>query len=105
MDALVSRRGNVAMIIVEHHVETVLPIVDRAYLLVNGQVAYEGTAHDLERDTATRQRLLGLVEFEERGSTPRSPARWRRPRDPHQSARPFGIYPFAPVMKEGLHGR
>ena len=42
MDALVSLRGKVAMVIVEHHAETVLPIVDRTYVLVNGQVAYEG---------------------------------------------------------------
>ena len=62
MDALVSLRGNVAMIIVEHHAETVLPIVDRAYVLVNGQVAYEGTAENLEADPAMQQRLLGLVE-------------------------------------------
>jgi branched-chain amino acid transport system ATP-binding protein len=64
MDALVSLRGKVAMIIVEHHAETVLPIVDRTYVLVNGQVAYEGTALALEEDTATQQRLLGLVEAE-----------------------------------------
>ncbi len=64
MDALVSLRGKVAMIIVEHHAETVLPIVDRTYVLVNGQVAYEGTAVALEEDTATQQRLLGLVEAE-----------------------------------------
>jgi ABC-type branched-subunit amino acid transport system ATPase component len=64
MDALVSLRGKVAMIIVEHHAETVLPIVDRTYVLVNGQVAYEGTAVALEADTATQQRLLGLVEAE-----------------------------------------
>ncbi len=64
MDALVSLRGKVAMIIVEHHAETVLPIVDRTYVLVNGQVAYEGTAIALEEDTATQQRLLGLVETE-----------------------------------------
>lgn len=64
MDALVSLRGKVAMIIVEHHAETVLPIVDRTYVLVNGQVAYEGTAEALEQDTATQQRLLGLVETE-----------------------------------------
>jgi branched-chain amino acid transport system ATP-binding protein len=62
MDALVSLRGKVAMIIVEHHAETVLPIVDRTYVLVNGQVAYEGTAQALEADTVTQQRLLGLVE-------------------------------------------
>jgi ABC-type branched-subunit amino acid transport system ATPase component len=64
MDALVSLRGKVAMIIVEHHAETVLPIVDRTYVLVNGQVAYEGSASALEEDTATQQRLLGLVEGE-----------------------------------------
>ncbi len=64
MDALVSLRGKVAMVIVEHHAETVLPIVDRTYVLVNGQVAYEGTALALEADTATQQRLLGLVEAE-----------------------------------------
>jgi branched-chain amino acid transport system ATP-binding protein len=64
MDVLVSLRGKVAMIIVEHHAETVLPIVDRTYVLVNGQVAYEGTALALEADTATQQRLLGLVEAE-----------------------------------------
>jgi branched-chain amino acid transport system ATP-binding protein len=62
MDALVSLRGKVAMIIVEHHAETVLPIVDRTYVLVNGQVAYEGTAQALEADTPAQQRLLGLVE-------------------------------------------
>jgi hypothetical protein len=33
-------------------------------VLVNGQVAYEGTALALEADTATQQRLLGLVEAE-----------------------------------------
>jgi branched-chain amino acid transport system ATP-binding protein len=64
MDALVSLRGKVAMIIVEHHAETVLPIVDRTYVLVNGQVAYEGTAQSLEEDTATQQRLLGLVDVD-----------------------------------------
>jgi ABC-type branched-subunit amino acid transport system ATPase component/ABC-type branched-subunit amino acid transport system permease subunit len=64
MDALVSLRGRVAMIIVEHHAETVLPIVDRTYVLVNGQVAYEGTAQALEADTALQHRLLGLVEVE-----------------------------------------
>ena len=62
MDALVSLRGKVAMVIVEHHAESVLPIVDRAYVLVNGQVAYEGTAAALEADEAAQQRLLGLVE-------------------------------------------
>ncbi len=64
MDALVRLRGRVAMVIVEHHAETVLPIVDRAYVLVNGQVAYEGSAAALEADHALQARLLGVVQQE-----------------------------------------
>ena len=64
MDALVPLRGRAAMIIVEHHAETVLPIADRAYVLVNGQVAYEGSATALEADAALQSRLLGLVQQE-----------------------------------------
>ncbi len=37
MDALMSPRGKVAMIIVEHHGETMISIVHRTYVLVNGQ--------------------------------------------------------------------
>jgi branched-chain amino acid transport system ATP-binding protein len=64
MDALVRLRGRAAMIIVEHHAESVLPIVDRAYVLVNGQVAYEGSAKVLEADAALQARLLGVVHQE-----------------------------------------
>ena len=34
--------GRVAMVIVEHHAESVLPLVDRAYVLVNGRAAFGG---------------------------------------------------------------
>jgi ABC-type branched-subunit amino acid transport system ATPase component/ABC-type branched-subunit amino acid transport system permease subunit len=64
MDALVRLRGRVSMIIVEHHAETVLPIVDRAYVLVNGRVAYQGSAKALEADAALQARLLGVVHQE-----------------------------------------
>jgi branched-chain amino acid transport system ATP-binding protein len=64
MDALARLRGKVAMVIVEHHAETVLPLVDRAYVLVNGQVAFEGSAKTLEADTALQARLLGVVHQE-----------------------------------------
>jgi branched-chain amino acid transport system ATP-binding protein len=62
MDALAKLRGRVAMVIVEHHAETVLPLVDRAYVLVNGRVAFEGSARTLERDHALQARLLGVVQ-------------------------------------------
>jgi branched-chain amino acid transport system ATP-binding protein len=52
------------MVIVEHHAETVLPLVDRAYVLVNGRVAFEGTAKSLEADAALQARLLGVVQKE-----------------------------------------
>ena len=64
MDALAKLRGRVAMVIVEHHAETVLPLVDRAYVLVNGRVAFEGTAKSLEADAALQARLLGVVQKE-----------------------------------------
>ncbi len=69
MDALVKLRGKVAMVIVEHHAESVLPIVDRAYVLVNGQVAFEGDAARLERDHDLQARLLGVVQGDELEAT------------------------------------
>jgi branched-chain amino acid transport system ATP-binding protein len=62
--ALLRLRGRVAMVIVEHHAETVLSIVDRAYVLVNGTIAYEGSAAALEADTGLQHRLLGVVQPE-----------------------------------------
>jgi ABC-type branched-subunit amino acid transport system ATPase component/ABC-type branched-subunit amino acid transport system permease subunit len=64
MDALAHLRGRVAMVIVEHHAESVLPLVDRAYVLVNGQVAFEGSAKTLEDDRSLQARLLGVVQKE-----------------------------------------
>jgi branched-chain amino acid transport system ATP-binding protein len=69
MDTLVKLRGKVAMVIVEHHAETVLPIVDRAYVLVNDQVAFEGDADRLERDHDLQARLLGVVQGDELEAT------------------------------------
>jgi ABC-type lipopolysaccharide export system ATPase subunit len=59
------------MLLVEHHAEQVLAIVDRAYVLVNGRVAWEGEAATLAGDEALQARLLGLVEHEE--SVPAAP--------------------------------
>jgi len=67
MEALVKLRGKVAMIVVEHHAETVLSIADKAYVLVNGAVAFEGEAGKLGEDHALQAKLLGVVHDE--GST------------------------------------
>ena len=64
MQALLALRGRVGMLIVEHHAETVLPIVDRAYALVNGRVAWQGSARVLEADAALQARLLGVLHPE-----------------------------------------
>jgi branched-chain amino acid transport system ATP-binding protein len=65
MEALVRLRGRVAMVIVEHHAESVLPITDHACVLVNGRVAYDGSARVLEHDHALQARLLGVVHVED----------------------------------------
>jgi ABC-type branched-subunit amino acid transport system ATPase component/ABC-type branched-subunit amino acid transport system permease subunit len=62
MGALLKLRGRVAMVIVEHHAEQVLAIVDRAVVLVNGRVAWQGAADELAADEKLQARLLGLVE-------------------------------------------
>ena len=65
MEALLKLRGKVAMVIVEHHAEKVLPIADRATVLNNGRVAFEGDAVTLENDHALQARLLGIVHTED----------------------------------------
>ena len=64
MEAIGKLRGAMAIILVEHHAEKVLSIVDRAYVLVNGRVAFEGSSRDLANDHALQTRLLGVVEPE-----------------------------------------
>jgi ABC-type branched-subunit amino acid transport system ATPase component len=62
MAALLRLRGTVAMVIVEHHAEAVLGFADHAYVLVNGQAAYGGSAAALAADPALQARLLGVVQ-------------------------------------------
>ncbi len=50
-----------ALVIVEHHAESVLGMADRAYVLVNGTVAYGGSAAALAADTALQEHLLGVT--------------------------------------------
>ncbi len=57
-------RGERALILVEHQAETLLPLVDRAYVLVSGRVAFAGSSAELAADHALQARLLGMVEAE-----------------------------------------
>jgi len=50
-----------SLVIVEHHAESVLAMADRAYVLVNGRIAYGGGAAELAADKALQERLLGVV--------------------------------------------
>ncbi|WP_240162749.1 branched-chain amino acid ABC transporter ATP-binding protein/permease [Paraburkholderia sp. Cy-641] len=61
MDAVVKLRGRASLVIVEHHAESVLPMADRAYVMVNGQMAFAGPAHTLANDAALQARLLGVT--------------------------------------------
>jgi ABC-type branched-subunit amino acid transport system ATPase component len=62
MQAVAQLRRTSGLLLVEHHAESVLPLVDRAVVLVNGAVAYEGSATGLAADAATQARLLGLAD-------------------------------------------
>jgi ABC-type branched-subunit amino acid transport system ATPase component len=62
MAAILKLRGRVAMVLVEHHAEQVLAIVDRAVVLVSGRVVHEGSAIELAADKSLQARLLGLLE-------------------------------------------
>ncbi len=59
-EAVVRLRARASLIIVEHDATKVLQISDRAYVLVNGQVAFEGTASALAAEEALQARLLGV---------------------------------------------
>ncbi|WP_321961377.1 branched-chain amino acid ABC transporter ATP-binding protein/permease [Paraburkholderia sp. J7] len=61
LDAVVKLRERASVVIVEHQADIVLPIADRAYVLVNGRVAYESSASALEQDALTQARLLGIM--------------------------------------------
>jgi ABC-type branched-subunit amino acid transport system ATPase component len=51
-----------SLVIVEHHAAAVLAMADRAYVLVNGKVAFSGAAATLAADTALQERLLGVTK-------------------------------------------
>ncbi|MBO1077224.1 branched-chain amino acid ABC transporter ATP-binding protein/permease [Roseomonas marmotae] len=60
--AILRLRGERAIILVEHHAEKVLPVVERVYVLVNGRVAHAGDSAGFAADHALQAKLLGVVE-------------------------------------------
>jgi ABC-type branched-subunit amino acid transport system ATPase component/ABC-type branched-subunit amino acid transport system permease subunit len=62
MVALLRLRERASVLIVEHKAELILPICDRAYAMVNGKVAWAGSAQALNEDENLKARLLGVVE-------------------------------------------
>lgn len=49
----------IGILITDHNVHETLSIVDRAYILINGKIFKDGTAHDLAEDTEVRKLYLG----------------------------------------------
>jgi ABC-type branched-subunit amino acid transport system ATPase component/ABC-type branched-subunit amino acid transport system permease subunit len=58
--AVVKLRRFASVLIVEHNAEEALELADRAYVLVNGSVAFCGAAETLEMDRDLQERLLGI---------------------------------------------
>jgi branched-chain amino acid transport system ATP-binding protein len=63
-EAVAKLTSRASLVIVEHHAEAVLAMADRAYVLVNGKVAFAGNAASLAADVALQERLLGIVHAE-----------------------------------------
>lgn len=56
--ANLKHRG-IGILITDHNVHETLSIVDRAYILINGQIFKDGKAHDLAEDAEVRKLYLG----------------------------------------------
>src|SRR4029450_4142818 len=53
-------RGELAMVIVEHNLDLVLALADRAYVLERGSVVHQGPARALREDLDLRRRVLWM---------------------------------------------
>ena len=60
-EAVAKLTSRASLVIVEHHAESVLNMADRAYVLVNGHIAFGGPASDLAENKALQERLLGVT--------------------------------------------
>ena len=53
------RHKNIGILITDHNVYETLSITDRAYLLFEGKVLFEGTAEELAENEIVREKYLG----------------------------------------------
>ncbi len=53
-------RERTSILLVEHKIDLVLHLAERAYVIVNGQIAFAGESAALQRDINLQQRLLGV---------------------------------------------
>ena len=53
------RRQNIGILITDHNVNETLSITDRAYLLFEGKVLFQGTAEELAANDIVREKYLG----------------------------------------------
>lgn len=53
------RKRNIGVLITDHNVQETLSITDRAYILIEGNIFYTGTAEELAANPEVRRRYLG----------------------------------------------
>jgi len=53
------KHKGIGILITDHNVHETLSIVDRAYILINGKIFKDGTAHELAEDPDVRKLYLG----------------------------------------------
>ncbi len=58
----INKKRNMAIIVVEHNLKSLLPIVDRAYVLDKGQLVAEGRGQDVVDSGIFKKVFLGALE-------------------------------------------
>ncbi len=58
--AIEQLRDKTGILLVEYKVDLVLDFADRAYIMINGQIAYTGDSEVLRDDMATQAKFLGV---------------------------------------------
>ena len=53
------REKNIGILITDHNVHETLSITDRAYLLFEGKILFQGTAEELADNPMVREKYLG----------------------------------------------